>query len=171
MIMPENKIIDSISRRKSLGKLIQRLFFPFEHILHVTRKPVAARPAVAESERDPRMQHTEKELRNTVVEKSAQETIAERYRTKAVTMPQTEAPASYLDHSRLDELLHAKLLEVAVCPHIVVSLKEIHLHTPVHQILKSGKDTDVALRDDIAVLVPEVPYVSKKIQSLGILRQ
>ena len=53
----------------------------------------------------------------------------------------------------------------------MVSLEEIHLHSPVHQLLKSGKDTDISLWNDVTVLIPEVPDVSEHIQGLGFRRQ
>ena len=171
MIMSENEEVYRIFGRICLSKLIQRLPFSLEHIFIVTRKPVAARPSIAETEGYTRMKHAEKELSQRIMEKSAKEAVAERNRAKAVTMSKAETLALDLNYSRLDKLLHAQLLKIAVCPHIVVSLEEVYTHTSVHQILKSGKDTNVALRYDIAILVPEVPYVPKKIQSLGICGQ
>ena len=117
------------------------------------------------------MKHAEETLSQTVMKESAKETVSERNRAQTVSVSQTETLAPYLDQSRLNKLLHAQLLEIAVCPYIVVSLEEIHLHSPVHQVLKGGEDADVSLRDNIVILIPEVPYVSEKVQCFSILRQ
>lgn len=115
------------------------------------------------------MEKTEKELRHTAVEKPAQKTVSERNRTQTVAMTETEHTPVDLDLIRLLELLHAKFLEIAVCPHVMIPLKEIYLHPPVHKILKSGKYTDIPFRHHIPVLIPEIPYVAKQIKSLRIL--
>ena len=169
MIMSENEIIHLIFSRICLRKPAERLIHAFENIFLMAGKTVAARPPVAEPEGYPWMEKAEKELRHTVVEKPAQKTVSERNRAQTVAMTETEHTPADLDLIRLLKLLHAKLLEIAVCPHVVISLKEIHLHPPVHKILKSGKNTDIPFRHHIPVLIPEIPYVAKQIKSLRIL--
>jgi hypothetical protein len=109
------------------------------------------------------MQEAEKELKETVVEYSAKKSIAERHRTKAVTMTKAEHFSSYFDESRLFETNHPELFKVFICPHIVVSLKETDLDTLIHQSLESRQNPDVPLRNNIPILVPEIPYISQKI--------
>ena len=55
--------------------------------------------------------------------------------TEAITMAEAELPACNIYDSRLYKTLHSQFLEIAVCPHIMVSLEEIHLHSSVHQVL------------------------------------
>jgi hypothetical protein len=59
---------------------------------------VSTRPAVAQPERNPRMQQTEKELQYTGMEHSSQESVPERNRAKAVTMPKAERLSGDLDN-------------------------------------------------------------------------
>ena len=169
MVMAEYEVIHGVFSSISLSKLIQRLLSPLEHIFLVTRQTIAPRPSIAEAESHTRMKHAEETLSQTVMEEPAKETVSERNRAQTVSVPQTETLAPYLDQSRLNKLLHTQLLEIAVCPYIVVSLEEIHLHSPVHKILKSGKYTDIPFRHHIPVLIPEIPYVAKQIKSLRIL--
>ena len=169
MIMSENEVIHLVFSRICLRKPAERLIHAFEHIFLMAGKTVATRPSVAEPEGDPWMKKTEKELRDTAMEKSAQETISERHRAQTVAMTEAEHTPAYLDLTRLPKLLHAEFLEIAVCPNIMISLEEIHLHSPVHKILKSGKDTDISFRDHITVFIPEIPDVAKQIKSIRIL--
>ena len=117
------------------------------------------------------MQHAEEELKHTAMENPAQETIPQRRRTQAVSMTQTEHPAINLHQSRLLQTLHSKLLEIAVSPHIVVSLEEIHIHAPVYQVSYSSEHSDISLRNDIPILIPEIPAITQKIKRRGFLRK
>ena len=117
------------------------------------------------------MEHAEKELQDTVMEDPSEETVSERHRTQAVAMTETEDLVTDFHKCRLVETLHAEFLEILIGPHVVVALKEVHLHSPVHQTLKGSEYPDVAFRNHIAVFVPEIPYVAKKVQSIGILRK
>jgi hypothetical protein len=53
----------------------------------------------------------------------------------------------------------------------VISLEEIHLNSPVHQVLESRKHANISFRYHITILVPEIPNVSEKVQSPCVLRQ
>ena len=99
----------------------------------------------------------------------AQEAISGRHRPQTVAMAQTEHLAANLHQSRLHQTLHSELLEIAVCPHVVVSLEEIHAHSPVYQIRNSTEHSDISLRNHITILIPEIPYVTQKIQRFRIL--
>jgi hypothetical protein len=117
------------------------------------------------------MQKTEKELKNTIMENTAQEAIAERNRSEAITMAQTESLSTDLNDRRLGQAYHSELLKVFISPDVMVALEEEDLHSPVHQRLKGSKDPDISFRNDITVFVPEIPDVTQQIQSLSILRQ
>ncbi len=117
------------------------------------------------------MEGAEEELKHPVVEDAAEETVAGRHRPEAVAVAEAESAAADFGHIRLDEALHAQLLEIAVCPHVMVSLKEEDLHSPVHKVLQGRKNPYITFRYDIAVLIPEVPYVTHEIQGVRILRK
>ena len=51
----------------------------------------------------------------------------------------------------------------------MISLEEIHLHTLIHKLGKSCKDSDITLWHDIAVLVPEVPDITQKVKGFRAL--
>ena len=127
----------------------------------MTREAVTARPAVSQAEGQPRMQKTEQELKDTIMEDSTQEAISERNRPKAITMSQTESPATDLNDRRLGQAYHSKLLKVFISPDVVVSLKEIHFDPTIHQITQGREHLDISLRDDVAILVPEIPDISQ----------
>jgi hypothetical protein len=117
------------------------------------------------------MEHAEKDLQESVVEDTAKETITERNGTEAISMSEAETLSGDLDKSRLLKLLHAQFLEIRIRPHIVVSLEEKHLHSPVHQIGQSRKHPHISFRNHITILVPEVPDIAEKVHRLRILRQ
>jgi hypothetical protein len=117
------------------------------------------------------MQHAEKELQNAVVKHPTKEPVAERNGTQPITMPEAEAFSGNLHKGRLGHPYHPQFLKISVCPHIMVPLREIHLHSPVHQRDKGTKHTYISLRDDMLVFIPEIPYVTKKIKGIRILRQ
>lgn len=169
--MSEHKIIYIISDCKVFGELIERLVLSLEYIFLVTRKPVALRPTVAQTERNPRVQKAEEELQDAIMKGSAQKAVSQRDRAQPIAVTEAESLAFDLHYGRLLKALHAQFLKVAVCPHIVIPLKETHLHSPVHKLLKSGKDADITLWNDITVFIPEIPYVSEQIQGLRLLRQ
>jgi len=164
VIMTEDEMVHLVLLLKLRRKLIERLRLTFEHILLVTRQPVAARPSVAQPEGYPRMQKAEQELENPVVEHSAQEPITQRSRPQAVSVAQAERFAADLHKSRLLQAYHSEFLEIAVCPHVVIALEEIDLHSPVHQRRQGCEHPDVAFRDHIPVFIPEIPDVAKKIE-------
>ena len=109
------------------------------------------------------MQHAEKNLKHTIVENTTEEPISRRNRSKTVAMTETELLAGNFHDMRLFKAFHAKLFKIAICPDIVISWKEINLHSPIHQGRKCSKHTDISLWDHITVLIPEVPDVTKKI--------
>jgi hypothetical protein len=117
------------------------------------------------------MQHAEKELQDAIVEDSSEETVSRRHRTQAIPMTQTEHLTPNLDKSRLHHTFHAKLLKIAVGPHVMITLEEEHLHAPVHKALESSEHSYVPLRNNVTILVPEIPYVSEQIHSIRLLRK
>jgi len=46
----------------------------------------------------------------------------------------------------------------------MVTLEEVHVDTSVHELLQRGEDADITLGNDVLVFIPEVPYVTEKIQ-------
>lgn len=141
---------------------MQRLVSPPEDIFLMAGKPVVLRPAIAETERQPRMQAAEKHLEKTAMEDTAKKTVSGRSRPKPVSMPEAELLPGDIHDRRLHKPLHAKLLKVAISPDIMVTLEEIYLHTGINQVLDSSKDTGIPLGDYIPVLVPEIPDVAKQ---------
>ena len=117
------------------------------------------------------MQHAEQHLKNAVMEDCAEESVTTRNRSQTITMSETEFLSCNLYYCRLCHTDHSKFLKIRIRPHIVVALKEIHLDSPVHQVLESRKHADISLRHHITILVPEIPNVSEKVQSPSILRQ
>lgn len=53
----------------------------------------------------------------------------------------------------------------------MIAFKEKDLDSPVHKVMKGREDTDISFGHDIAVFVPEIPDVTKKVQSLGVFRE
>ena len=84
-------------------------------------------------------------------------------------MSQTEHLSADVHKGRLLQTLHSKFLEIAVGPHVVVSLEEIHIHALVHQVGNGAEHPDITLGNNIAVLVPEIPDVAQEIQRSRIL--
>jgi hypothetical protein len=99
------------------------------------------------------------------------EHISGRNRSESVTMSETELLAGNLDKGRLLQTLHSQFLKIAISPYIMIAGKEINIHTSFNQILDGGKDTDISLRNNIPILVPEIPYIPEKIERLRILRK
>ena len=116
------------------------------------------------------MQHAEKNLEHAVMEHTAQKPVSERHGAKSVTMTETETLCGNLHHSRLNQFLHPQFLKITVGPDIVVTLEEIHFDSLVHKTLQSCKDAQISFRDNIPVLIPEIPYITEKIHGLRILR-
>ena len=168
VIMSEYKVIYLIFNGIHLGKFVQRLSLSSKFIFLVMRKPVVLRPVVAEAEGYPRMKHAEEELEDARVEDRTEEAIAHGNRSESVAVSEAEALAFNLNNVRLLKLDHSELFEIRICPYIVVSLEEIHLHSLIHQILEGGKHSDIALRHNITILVPEVPDISEEIEGCRI---
>jgi hypothetical protein len=170
MVVTEDKAVHLVILLKFHSKFIQRLLSTPEDIFFMAGEAIASRPAITKTEGNPRMQHAEKELQDTAVEHTTKETVTEWNRTQPVTMAQTEDTAIDFNQCRLFKALHTQFLKITICPHIVVSLEEIHLHSPVNKISNSAKHPDISFWNNIAILVPEVPNVTEKIQSLCFLR-
>ena len=81
MIVSEDKAVDPVFPGKFLCKFIKRLILTLEHIFLVVRKAIRTRPAVSQTESDPRMKHAEKKLKDAVMEDAPEETITKRNRT------------------------------------------------------------------------------------------
>jgi hypothetical protein len=86
-------------------------------------------------------------------------------------MSETELLAGNLDKGRLLQTFHSQFLKIAISPYIMIAGKEINIHTSFNQILDGGKDTDISLRNNIPILVPEIPHIPEKIERLRILRK
>jgi hypothetical protein len=171
MVMAEDEVIYLVSGGELHGKLIQGLVFSPEHIFPVMSQAVVLRPSVSETEGDPRMEHAEKELCHTAMEHAAEETVSCRNRSQTVAVAEAECLSIYLNQMRLSQFDHSELLEIGICPDVVVAFKEKDLHSPVHKVLKGGQHPEIAFRNDITVLVPEIPDVAKQIEGLGIFRK
>ncbi len=52
----------------------------------------------------------------------------------------------------------------------MVAGEEPYLDSGIHQVLERGEHPDIAPGHDIAVFIPEVPYVSEKIERGGPVR-
>ncbi len=128
-------------------------------------------PAVAETEGKAGVQEAEKELGRTVMEESPQEAVSIRDRAEAVTVAEAEGFAGDFHKIRLLEFLHPEFLKIGIGPYIVVALEEIYLDSPVHKGLKGRKDTDITLRNNVLIFIPEVPDVTEHIQRLRFGRQ
>ena len=78
--MAEDEVIDVMNRRELLCKLHKRFIGTTEFIFLVVRKAIRTRPAVSQTESNPRMKHTEKKLKDAVMEDAPEETITKRNR-------------------------------------------------------------------------------------------
>lgn len=87
VIVSEDKVIYVMNRGELLCKLHKRFVGTTELICLFMRKPIAFRPSVSETEGKPRMQQTEKKLRNAIMKKPTKESVAERHWTQTVAMP------------------------------------------------------------------------------------
>jgi len=110
------------------------------------------------------MKKAEKTLKKSITESPSHQFVPFVPRPESVTMTEAECLSSYHGDIRLLENPYSKFLEIMEAPDIVVALKEINLDTRVHQINQSREHPHVAFRDDIPVLVPEIPNVSEQIQ-------
>lgn len=171
MVVAEDEVIDLVSGGELHGKLIQRLVFSPEHIFPVMSQAVVLRPAVAETEGQPWMQEAEEELCHTAMEHAAEETITGRNRSKTVAVAEAEGLSIDLNQMRLSQFDHSKLLEIGICPDVVVAFEEKNLYSPVHKVLESRKHSEITFGHDITVLVPEIPDVTKQIEGLSIFRK
>ena len=87
VIVSEDKVIYVMNRGELLRELHKRFVGTTELICLFMRKSIAFRPSVSETEGKPRMQQTEKKLRNAIMKKPTKESVAERHWTKTVAMP------------------------------------------------------------------------------------
>ena len=169
--MPENEIIHMVALRELLSKMIQRLLLPAESILFTAGQTIMARPAVPDTESHPRMKQAEKELQHTAMEDTAQHPVTGRHRPKAVAMAKTEPFPGNFHYGRLLETLHSKLLEVAVCPDIMITLEKEDIHATVNKILQRGKHPHIPFRHNIPVFIPEIPDVTEKVKRRSRIRK
>jgi hypothetical protein len=115
------------------------------------------------------MQHAEEYLEKTAMEDRTKETVPERNRAKAVSMTDTEPLSCNLHQTRLFQTDHTQFFKIGICPHVVISLEEIHFDASIHQVTKGSKDLDISLGNHITVFIPEIPDVTEKIQRLRLL--
>jgi hypothetical protein len=105
------------------------------------------------------------------MEQTAEKPVSERDRTQPISVSEAETLSRNLHHTRLHKLHHSQFLKISVRPHVVVTLEEIHLHPPVHKLLKCSENPDIPLRHHILILIPEIPDITEKIDSLRLLRK
>lgn len=125
MIMAEDEMIHLVVAFEFRCKLIKRLIRTLEDILTIMRKTAMAGPCISQTVGKPRMEHAEQDLKRTTVEDGADDPVAERHITQTVTMTEAESFTCNIHYTRLLKTLHSKLLEITVCPDIVVARKEI----------------------------------------------
>jgi hypothetical protein len=171
VIVPEDKVIYVMNRGELLRELHKRFVGTTELICLFMRKPIAFRPSVSKTEGKPRMQQTEKKLRNAIMKKPTKESVSERHRTQTVAMSQTELLSGDLNQRGLGQLYHAQFLKIGISPYIMVPLEEIHFDPSVHKVLQGRKYSYVTFRYYIAVLIPEIPYIPQEVHRSGILRK
>ena len=171
MIVAEDETVHLVSLFKFRSEFIKRFFLTLEDIFFVAGEAVAARPTVSEAEGQPWMQEAEQELKDSVMEDGTEETVSARHGAETVAVTEAEHLTADLHKSWLLKTFHTKFLEIAVCPHIVVTLEEIHINSPVHQCSQRCKDPYIPLRNDVTVFIPEVPDITKEIQCCRFLRQ
>jgi len=85
---------------------------------------------------------------------------------QSVPVPEAEANVPDPDHVRLLQGDYPHRLEIIIGPYVVIPLEEVYLDSGGDKVLKSGKNLDISLRDDIFIFVPEIPDIPEKIQRL-----
>jgi hypothetical protein len=171
MEMPENEIVDMPSRGEIHREPVQRLIGALEYIFLTLRHPALLGTPLAETERDVRMEKAEYTLEELVTESPAHQFVPFVSRPESVSVTEAEDFPSYLGDVRLLENLDTEILEIMEAPDVMVALEKADLHPGVHQIHQGGEHPDIPFRDNIMVLVPEIPDVPKKVQGLcSILR-
>ena len=115
------------------------------------------------------MQKAEKALEEFFAETPAHKFVPEMSWTEPVTMAEAEDLASDIDDIRLLEYPDTHILKIVVTPDVVVSLEEIHLDACFHQVHQCRKHADIALRDHIMILIPEIPDVTEQVQRFGLI--
>ena len=53
----------------------------------------------------------------------------------------------------------------------MVAGEEVHLDTGIHKVHEGRKHPDISLGHDVAVLVPEIPDVAKKVKGVSPVRR
>ena len=171
VVMAEDEMVHIVSLLELGRELIERFVGTLEFIFPVVRQTAVTGPCVAEAVGEPWVKHAEQNLQETAMEDAADDPVSERHIPQSVTMTETEFHAGNINHTRLFEAFHAELLEVAVGPDVVVSGEEIHIHTTVHELLQGSENPYISFRNDITVLIPEIPNVAEEVDRRGVFRQ
>ena len=112
------------------------------------------------------MKQTEQTLEESVAESPPHEFVPFMSWPQPVAVTQAEGLSADLGHIRLLEHLYAQLLKIVEAPYVVVALEKADLDTGVHQVKQGREHPHIAFRNDIVVLVPEVPDVPQEVQCL-----
>ena len=171
MVVAEDEVVHIVSLLKLCRKLIQRLFRALEFIFPIVRQAAVMRPSVAKTIGKPRMQHAEKDLKETAMEDAADDSVAKRNVSESVTVSEAESNPGDIHDTWLFKTFHAEFLKVAVGPDVMVSREEIYIHSAVHEFLQGGECADISFRNHITVFIPEVPDVAEQIDRFGVFRQ
>ena len=129
-----------------------------------------ARPCQTELHGPTRMDGREETLADAVVEDGTYEAEFTVGIAQSVAVGEEERASVDFGGQRLpvddDTTL---LLEIAVCPDVVVAGKEMDFDTHVCQFGQFAEETGVATGHDITVFVPEVKHVAKEIDGGGLV--
>jgi len=112
------------------------------------------------------MQQTKYALEKLVAESPSHQFIPFVSRPEAIAMAKAEHFAADLCDIWLLKNLYAQFLKIMEAPDVVVALKKADLDTCVHQIHQGCEHSDITFRDHIMILIPEIPDVAQKVQSL-----
>ena len=84
--------------------------------------------------------------------------------TKTVAMGKHEYLAINLGSERLLMQYHTTLLlQVIVCPNIVITSKIVYLYSHIRKLRQLAQETGISTRHYILELIPEVEHVAKQI--------
>lgn len=126
-----------------------------------------AGPALAEGKcKTDRDKCAEQPLGDPAAENSLHALVDMHSGAESITMSQHETFARMRDKFRAMMNFDPKALEIAIAPDVVVSAEEMDLDSPGDQRLKRREHTGITGRHHIPVLIPEIPDVAKKINSL-----
>ena len=90
--------------------------------------------------------------------------------THTIAMSQEELMAVNFCSQRFLVQYHATLLlQIIVCPDVVVACKEMDLDTHIRQLRQLPQEARITLGNDIFVFIPEIKHVTQKIDGSSLL--